>query len=641
MQNMYTLMRSKFTRLVVMITAAVLAALPAYAQQAQSQERTVTGLTNQATGDQRDSESTERRTTDVDTGSGFGAVEINGEDRDDRRRETDSDRLDRLERLNRKPAKPIVPSQFERYVERTIGRKLPRLGNDLLLPEALDFELPATATVPPDYVLGPGDSVEIILTGSIEGNFGGSIDNDGRLLLPRVGPVMMAGVRYGDLQARVAQAIGRQFRNFKVAVSVRQLRGIRVYVTGFAASPGGYTVNSLSTMVNAVLAAGGPSSGGSFRKATLMRGGRVVSELDLYDLLLRGDRSRDAILQNEDVINIAPLGEQVAVIGSVNTEAVYEVKPGESLEALLALAGGPNVLADPSRLILFRNNQNEPLVGREIARAEAPGVAPAGGDIVSVVAAASLQQPQRRQSVLVRLEGEVARPGNYLVSPGTSLDAVLNLAGGLTPQAFVYGTRLERLSVQQQQREGFREAVEQLELSLAATPLTTSSLNEGEQSRALISAKAVLEKLRTADPDGRLVLDLPSLASRLPGDMVLENNDRILVPPRPSAVGVFGAVFRPASFLVRGDQGLKIRDYVSRAGGPIRAADAGRLFVVRANGEVLTKRMGALNAPALPGDVIFMPVKTENSNLFARIRDISTIIFQLGITTAALVALTR
>lgn len=636
-------MRSHFPRLIVALSAAMLAVLPVQAQQSQNQDRS--GMPVLGQGEQRnDQDSTDaqdRRSSDVDVRPGFGAVEIEGQSRDSNRRNSDRDRLDRLEQLDRKPPKPIVPSAFELFVERTLGRKLPRLGNDLLIPESRDFEVPATATVPPDYVLGPGDSVDIILTGSIEGSFGGVIDNDGRLLLPRVGPVVMAGVRYGDLQARVAQAIGRQFRNFRTAVSVRQLRGIRVYVTGFAAAPGAYTVNSLSTMVNAVLAAGGPSSGGSFRKATLVRGGRVVSELDLYDLLLRGDRSRDAVLQNEDVINIAPLGEQVAMVGSVNKEAVYEVKPGESLEALLALAGGPGVLADPNRLVLFRNKENEPLVGREIARAEAPQVAAVGGDIVSVLAAGSLQQPQARQSVLVRLEGEVARPGNYLVSPGTSLDAVLDLAGGLTPQAFVYGTRLERLSVKRQQREGFEEAVNQLELSLAATPLTTTSLNEGEQNRALTSARAVLERLRSADPDGRLVLDLPSLAASLPGDMVLENDDRIIIPPRPSAVGVFGAVFRPASFLMRGDQGLRIRDYVARAGGPIRAADAGRLFVVRANGEVLTRKMGALKAPALPGDVIFMPVKTENNNLLARIRDISTIIFQLGITTAALVALTQ
>ena len=539
------------------------------------------------------------------------------------------------------PPKPIIASEFELFVERALGRKLTRYGNALLIPEARDFALPASATVPPDYILGPGDSFAISFTGSIDGNFNSKIDNDGRMFLPRVGPVKMAGVRYGDLRARITAAMGQQFRGFTASVTVNELRGIRVYVTGFAASPGAYTVSSLSTMVNAVLAAGGPSSGGSFRKATLRRGGQLIAELDLYDLLLRGDRSRDAVLQNEDVINIAPLGEQAALIGSVNAEAVYEVKPGESLEALLTLAGGPGVLADTKRMILFRTRDSSALIGRDISREEAGSVAVVGGDIVSVLSAGSLQQPQQRQAVLVRLEGEVMRPGNYLVNPGTNLGEVLAEAGGLTPQAFAYGTRIERLSVKLQQRAGFLEAVDQLELTLAATPLTSNELDIGAQARGLAAARAVLDRLRNADPDGRLVLDIPSDAVQLPGTMLLENSDRIVIPPRPSAVGVFGAVYRPASFLVNGPRGLKVREYLARAGGPIRAADLGRMFVVRANGEVLTRKMGAMDAPTLPGDIIFIPIKTQSNNLLAKLRDISTIIFQLGITTAALVAITR
>lgn len=631
-------MRMIMPRLIAVLLP-IMAVMPAQAQ-AQTADRTVTPAIA-AAADSGDQRSNDGAGSLAETRPLPGPVELESQAGERGERSVRDLRQELLDELQRGQVKPIVPSEFELYVERTLGRKLPRLGSALLLPEARDFEVPATATVPPDYVLGPGDSVNMIFTGSIEGNFSGTIDNDGRLFLPRVGPVMMAGVRYGDLRARVASVIGRQFRNFTTAVSIAQLRGIRVYVTGYAAAPGAYSVNSLSTMVNAVLAAGGPSSGGSFRKATLVRGGLVVAELDLYDLLLRGDRSRDAVLQNEDVINIAPLGQQVALIGSVNAEAVYEVKPGESLEAVLALGGGPSVLADASRLILFRNKAGEPMVGREIGRAAAAGEAPQGGDIISVLSVGSLQQPQQRQTVLVRLEGEVAKPGNYLVSPSSSLGSVLDLAGGLTPQAFIFGTRLERLSVKLQQRSGFREALAQLELALAATPLTSSNLNEGEAARALASARAVLEQLRSADPDGRLVMDLPPYAGSLPTSMVMENNDRIVIPPRPSAVGVFGAVYRPASFLLLGDEGLRVSDYIARAGGAIRAADTSRLFVVRANGEVLTRKMGALKAAALPGDVIFMPVKTENNNLLAKIRDISTIIFQLGITTAALVAITR
>jgi len=586
---------------------------------------------------------TDRGSTRIENSELREPIAINSRRDSDGSRRTTGDRVDGDTSREVPPLlrpRVNVPSEFELFIERTLGRKLQRFGNELLLPAARDFAVPPTSTVPPDYVLNAGDTVQIDLTGSVEGSFAVEIDNDGQVFVPRVGTVTLAGVRYGDLKRRLTAAVGKQFRNFTATANLKQLRGIRVYVTGYAAYPGAYSVNSLSTMVNAVLAAGGPASGGSFRKAQLVRGGRVVADLDLYDILLRGDRSRDAVLQNEDVINIAPLGAQVAIVGSVNAEAIYEAREGENIEALVALAGGPGVLADLDRFLLYRTADLEGEIGRELSRATAARTPVVGGDILTVLSAGSLQRPLSQQAVLVRLEGEVVRPGNYFVPPGTPLAQVVERAGGLTANAYVFGTRLERQSVRQQQRAGFLEAVDQLEVSLASAPLNSVGLNPGEEARQLAAAQAVLEKLRTVTPDGRLVLPLQPQSQSLPGDLILENSDRIVVPPRPSAVGVFGAVYRPASFLI-GQDGERIRDYVARAGGPIRAADRGQIFVVRANGDVLTRKAGALDARALPGDLVFMPVRTQGNSLLAKLRDISTIAFQFGITAAALAVLIR
>jgi polysaccharide biosynthesis/export protein len=537
--------------------------------------------------------------------------------------------------------KPALPSEFEIYLERSLGRKLPRFGANLLLPSNRDFAVPATATVPPDYVLNVGDMVSIALIGSIEGSVDLEINTDGKVFLPKVGAIMLAGVRYRDLKDVVSNAVGRQYRGYTVTVGIKQLRGIRVYVTGFANNPGAYSVNSLSTMVNAVFAAGGPASGGSLRSVSLIRNGQLISNFDLYDLILSGNRTNDVVLQNEDVLTIAPLGKQVAIIGSVNNEAVFEIKPGESIDTLLGYAGGVGVLADASRLILYRLSDRDNAIGREVRRGDARTLLAEGGDIAQILSEGSVQQPTQRQSVVVRLEGEVARPGNYFVAPGTSLSSVITQAGGLTPQAFPFGTRVERLSVRLQQRESFLEAVSQFEISLAASPLTENRANPGNASAQLIAAKAVIDRLRQTEPDGRVVLDIVSNASSVSVDFALENNDRILIPPRPSTVGVFGAVYRPASFLISDNNPLLIRDYLRKAGGPIRAADKRALFVVRANGEVLSRRDKALGARALPGDVIFMPVKTQSSSLFAKVRDIVTSVFQLGLGAAAFIAVTN
>jgi polysaccharide export outer membrane protein len=212
----------------------------------------------------------------------------------------------------------------------------------------------------------------------------------------------------------------------------------------------------------------------------------------------------------------------------------------------------------------------------------------------------------------------------------------------LTSRAYVYGTRYERVSEQRAQGEAFDQAIQQLEISLEASPLTAdSAINTGDLAAQRASGRAVLERLRAIKPDGRLVLDITPETVALPGEFLLENNDRIVVPPRPITVGVFGAVYRPASFVLSDARGNRVEDYVERAGGALRAADRKEIFVVRANGDVVSRRRGAMKAQVLPGDVVFVPIKTQASSVWSKIRDISTIAFQFGIAAATVVALTR
>lgn len=535
-------------------------------------------------------------------------------------------------------AKPTPPNEFQNYVRRVTGRDVRRFGADLLTPSQANFNVPANSTIPGDYPIAIGDLISVNTVGSIEGSADFTVDRNGQIFLPQVGRVDLTGVRYRDLKDRIAAAIGTKYREFDVTVSVKRLHGIRVYVTGFANQPGAFTVNSLSTLVNAVIAAGGPAAGGSFRSIKLYRNGAEVRDFDLYDLLRNGDRSRDAILQNEDVIFISPVGNQIAVLGSVNDEAIYETRPGETVADVLRSAGGTNELADSSRVVLYSLDDKGTVGSREVVLGEIAARPVAAGDIVQVLSAGSLQHPLERQSVVVRLEGEVNKPGNYFVPPNTPLSQVIEQAGGLTPRAYVYGTRLTRVTVREQQRQSYAEAVDQIEQMLAATPLSAdSSISPGDREAQMRAARELLDKMRASEPDGRLVLDLPYTANMLPGDLLLENNDHIIVPPRVDTVGVFGSVFRPASFRL-GSRG-KVRDYIERSGGTTRFADRGQIFVVRANGDVISRKRGALSATVLPGDVIFVPVKSQSSSVWAKIRDTVQVFFQLGLAAATVAAI--
>jgi protein involved in polysaccharide export with SLBB domain len=529
-------------------------------------------------------------------------------------------------------ARPVKPSEFEQFVSDMVNKPLWRFGANLLVPGARGFTAPPTTTIPPDYRLNPGDEILIGLTGSIEANdLRLTIDSDGRIFIPRVGSVNVAGVRYGDLQAFIARAVSRQYRDFRVAVTIAKLHGITVYVTGFAAQPGSYTVSSLSTLIDAVLAAGGPASGGSFRSIQVRRDGRLISDFDLYDLLLKGDKSADVLLQNGDVIYIAPAGPQVAVIGSVNVEAIYEAREHESIYDMLLYAGGINTVAESSRLLLFDPLRNGGW--QELSAAQVQGRPASRGEVVRVLSGVGIAQPLYRQPALITVSGEVAKPGRYYVQPGTPLSAVIAQAGGLTSQAFPYGAVFTRESVRQTQRESYDRAVKDLQLSLSATPMVSAAQNYQVQPGRLDAVRFIVQQLQAREPDGRLVLNVQPADRQLPADIIVENNDTVYVPPQPITVGVFGTVPSPASFQYR--RGETIGAYLREAGGVQKLGDKSQIFVVRANGTLLAQR-SMLKYPALPGDLIFVPVDADRGEFWAHIRDISSLLLPAIVAGAAL-----
>ena len=528
---------------------------------------------------------------------------------------------------------PPEPSEFEKFVEMAIGRPLRRFGSDLVLKRGRGFTAPPSATVPPEYALNPGDEILVGVTGAVEANLRLVIDSEGRVFIPRVGAVNLAGVRYGDLAGALSRRFSEQFKNVRLSVAIGRLHGLNVYVTGYAVSPGAYTVSSLSTMVDAVLAAGGPAGGGSFRTISLRRGGQLIATLDLYDLLLSGDKSHDAVLQNEDVLNIGPVGPEVAVTGSVNAEAIYEARTGETLGDLINYAGGPTSLADDTRVLVARLSDLDKQGWEQLDFAKARVLPIERGDIIRLLSLADVARPEERQAIVATIEGEVDHPGRYYLRPGSTLSDLLGAAGGTTAGAFVFGSEFDRESVRLQQQASFDKAIDNLQLAAAAAPLQSQSGTADQSVTGAARGQAVMaiiKTLRDRKPDGRLVMGLSYDRPILPTSLALENNDRLFIPPQPKTVGVFGAVYQAGSFLYR--PGARIGDYLKESGGPQKIADLSETFVVRADGAVASAQSvhGLNDQPALPGDVIFVSVRTSKS-AWERLLEVSALIYQLGI----------
>ncbi len=539
-----------------------------------------------------------------------------------------------------------VPSEFERFVRSAAGAPVRRLGADLVTESEDSKTADLSPLVPDDYILAPGDEVLITLWGSLDAELRLVIDKRGRIAVPRVGTVQVSGVRHADLAMTIERHVAQVFRGFQLSATVGQLRGVRVFVTGFVQQPGTYTVSSLSTVITALMKAGGPSASGSFRRIELRRGSKLVTPIDLYDLLLKGDRTADYLLQGGDVVHVGPVGAQVGVIGSVNKAVVAELKAGETVTDALTMAGGFSALAERQRLLLERLSDRNSIRAAELQLPRDASTALSQGDVLRVLSATSAVLSTHLQNKRVRVEGEVARPGEYLLPPGSTLQDALKTAGGLTQEAYLFGTDFARERVRMQQQDNYERALRDLETEFtrnSASQRVASTEDAAMQSSRAAGSARLIERLRSVKPTGRVVLQIEPDAQSLPS-LTVEDGDRILVPARLNAAGVFGSVFNAGSFFLKA--GLSIGDVIRLAGGPTRGADPRSTFVVRANGSVVSAQQassgwfgtggGLTQAPALPGDTVFVPEELNKTTFIQEAKEWTTILAQFGLGAAAI-----
>ncbi len=303
-------------------------------------------------------------------------------------------------------------TQFQRLVTESTGVDLPIFGASLFNDVPSTFAPVDNIPVTPEYVLGPGDELGVELYGQVNQQGRYTVSRTGDIAYPGVGTLHVAGLRYDQLSGFLTRELGRVYRNFQLNVNLGQLRSIQVFVVGEARRPGAYTVSSLSTLLNALFASGGPLPQGSLRDIQLQRGGRTIVHFDLYDLLLRGDKSKDVPLAPGDVLFIPIAGPQVAITGSITNPAIYEITPGTTLTQLIALAGGKTSVALGTQVRLERvfEQTMRSIIDVDTAKGQNPALA--AGDIVSIGAILN------RYDDAVTLRGNVTSPGRYVWHPG-------------------------------------------------------------------------------------------------------------------------------------------------------------------------------------------------------------------------------
>lgn len=674
---------------------------------------------------------------------------------------------------------PLPPNDFQKFVKDSSGQELPLYGTSFFSANASSFSPQANTPVSSDYRIGPGDELQIKGWGSVDIDVRTVVDRNGLIHIPRVGSINLAGVRSSQAESTVRAAVGRYYRDFELSVTQGQLRGITIYVVGQARQPGAHLLSGASTLVSALFASGGPNQLGSMRHIQVKRGDRVVTELDLYDFIARGDKSADIKLQDGDTIVIPPAVGYVALTGSVAVPAVYELDSDkDTLASVLAVAGGMPVVADPKRAYLervdptqkpsrvveafaldtqnlkkklrngdlltimtispefanavtLRGNVDQPVrtpwregmrirdlipnksflmsrasvqrqnsvlrsddtettlaervgqlvdeinldyavvervnsqqvtmqlipfnLGKALEDTNSPdNLLLQAGDVVTVFSVTDVRVPQAKRQIFVRVEGEVASPGIYQMQAGGGLLELISQAGGLTPDAYLFGAEFYREQVRQTQQRNLEKMVDQLEVQLqnrlnAAIGTLTSSSPEAVQSSQLRmqtelqAQQRIIQRLRELKPSGRVMLGLTPEPSRqrLPS-LRLENQDRLVVPARPDFVYVLGAVNSESALIWQ--SGKRVKYYMDQSG-LTYGADPDEAFVIRADGSVITRNStgwfsGVTGVTVMPGDTIVLPEKiiTESPwSVFTRnAKDVTQIIYQFSLGAAAI-----
>lgn len=303
-------------------------------------------------------------------------------------------------------------------------------GYDLFAGEPTTFMPNENAAVPDTYLVGRGDQLLINFYGKESASYEVIVDREGRINIPDLSPVQVAGLTFAEVKELIKVKVEQEIIGVKAFVSLGKLRSIRILVLGEAYKPGSYSVSSLTTVSHALFVSGGVSDIASLRNIQVKRGGKVVTNFDLYDLLIRGDSSNDIILKPGDVVFIPSVGEQVTVDGLVKRPAIFELKKGETAEQLLKMAGGIKPNAYAKSVIVERfNNQHKEVLSVDFSK-EQVNYIPKDGDRIRFSAIGEQYQTS------ISLIGAVVRPGNYQWYKGKRISDILgSVRGDLLPQA--------------------------------------------------------------------------------------------------------------------------------------------------------------------------------------------------------------
>ncbi|MFC2075742.1 SLBB domain-containing protein [candidate division KSB1 bacterium] len=377
----------------------------------------------------------------------------------------------------------IGDSLIYQVILKPLPRELKRFGEEIFIdtlaaavPDSV-FALPNVGLhvpIPSDFVIGPADSLTLVLWGRVDGQYGLRVNHEGNVFIPQVGEIRAWGLTLSQLEARIRKRLSRVFTDFEMSLVLGKIRSIHVYVMGEVNRPDAYIVPALYTAFNVLHLAGGPNSRGSFREVNIVRGGKVLTSYDLYDFLLKGDRREDIKLQSEDVIHVPLSKIGISVRGEVKRPGIYNLKGGERILEVVELAGGWTPKAHLGRVMIDRVIRNQ---GREIIDLDLTGENDQNNILIMDQDDISIFPIYPRREDVVWIQGAVKYPGAYRCQAGMRVsDLVLN-RGQLLDEVF-----MDRADLIHKLPEGTNQVIPiNLERALDRDPAYDIELKSGDR----------------------------------------------------------------------------------------------------------------------------------------------------------------
>ena len=514
-----------------------------------------------------------------------------------------------------------------------------RFGSELFSNERDDYKIADDAQAPDDYILGLGDQIIIQYYGADSGEFFLEIDRSGSILLPKIGPVILNGLKLEEARRLIRSRVEAQLVGVNATISIGKTKFINIFVAGNVNSPGVYSMPALSRVTHALYTAGGITDIGTYRNIKVKRQGQVVGSVDLYDFLVNGDNSSDINLHPNDVVLVGLSEKNIQVRGAVKRPGIYELK-NDDLISIINIFGGFSPGADkenvsysslisesPTRILNFTDIKEFNFYdGDNIFIKYKPS---------SFVKINEVERNSFKSSaVRVKVQGEVLYPGEYLLENGETLSSLISRAGGVTKSAFLNGAVFTRENVRQREALRARQLADDVRRTVISASQTQSDNQINQTSFEFITGQ-----LENYSGVGRVVINMSrALAGRADADIKLLDGDALFIPTKSNTISVFGEVRRESSFVFNNK--YSIDDYITMAAGITRLADENNIYIIRADGfvEMPTGNWFKFGASRVlqEGDTIIVPVDYSYRAALPFWRDVISIVYQGAVAIAAI-----